>query len=638
MITRNEPPEWIDSLIDALAPQEFAEEIKGDLNELFLKDYSEQGVRRARRKYVIRGLGFLVKRFFWKKSQHNNLLMICSYFKMARRSLMAYKVNTVINVLGLVIGISAALVIFTVIHFEKSFDSFHSQANRTYRMVRVSGKNMDEFRTGISYPVPAALKAEIASLRNVVVMEYFGGGNVDVMNDTGNAVKMFREESGIGLTEQSFFDIFDFNSTGFRWLAGNPQKALSEPGSVVLTKTVAKKYFGDEPALGRIVRFQKEFLCTVTGVIEDLPPNTDLPFTVLVSYSTVHKKGGREMNDWYSVSDNNHTYVVLEPGMTQLQMEKQIAAVHAAHTPKELHESRHYLLQPLKELHNDARFGTYSRRTISNETILALSLIGVFLLLAASINYINLATAQSTMRAKEIGVRKVMGSNRKNIVAQFLTETFVIVLAAGIIALMVMEALLFNLQSLLNMKWTGYHFRDPFVLGCLLLIIVSVTFFSGLYPSLVVSRFNPVTALKNKFSTGRFAIFSLRKVLVVFQFTITQVLVVGTFIVVSQMRFFSDRDMGFNKEAIITARIPSNDISKMNVLANQLRSQPFVSDVSFSFTLPSGVNRNRDYMDISKPDQTSQENVVVFEFSAIDTSYLDLYEIPLNRYLLSGPL
>src|SRR4030095_7300288 len=195
--------------------------------------------------------------------------------------------------------------------------------------------------------------------------------------------------------------------------------------------------------------------------------------------------------------------------------------------------------------------------------------------------------------------------------------------------LAVSEILLLNLQSLLNFKYLQHNFSDPFMLLCLLGVVVVVTIFAGFYPSLTISRFNPLTALKNKFSTEMLGGMSLRKVLVVVQFTITQMLVVGTFIVVGQMRFFQNVNMGFNQEAIVTARVPNTDPDRIEQLRGQLQAQPFVSAVSFSFTLPSGVTRPRSYMDIGRPEANSMEDYTVFEYEAIDPNYLDLFQIKL---------
>ena len=625
------PPKWIDSMIDLLAPNEVAEEIHGDLYELFLKDLSEKGQRVARIRYITNGIGFLFKSFFWRKNHSNNSIpMISNYFKMGKRSLLAYKGTTSINILGLVTGIASALVIFSVIRFELSFDAFHSDRDRIYRMVRVSGADMSEFRSGISYPVPVAIKSEIPSLENIVSIEYFGGANVDVLDPSGNSENKFREEFGVAFVDNSFFKVFDFKATGLRWIEGNPEKALTEPYSVVLTKTMAKKYFGNESPMGHTLKFQRKLDCKVTGVIEDLPPNTDLPFTTFISYSTLPVMAGEErMNNWYSVNDTHHVFLVLPENTSQSDMEALIAKVHRAHTPKELHESRHYLLQKLSDVHFEAKFRNFSGRTISRETITGLSMVALFLLLTGSINYINLSTAQSVLRSKEIGLRKVMGSNQTSIILQFFIETFIVVSIAGIIAFVLAEVLRFNLQSLLNLNLTGYNFLDPFMILSTLLIVVVVTLFAGLYPSLVVSRFNPIAALKNKFASHSLSGVNMRKVLVVLQFTITQLLVVGTYIVVSQMDYFRNVDMGFNQEAVINARVPNRDPSTLHAMENQLRSLPYVSDVSVHYTLPSGVKRNRAFRDVGLPEAEGMQDFLVYEYFAIDSSYLRLFQIDL---------
>lgn len=624
------PPAWVNALIDSFAPSGLAEEIQGDLYELFVKDILSDNIQIARRRYVRNGLGFLFKNFFWQRSSSQKTApMFTTHFKMARRSLAAQKGNTFINILGLVTGIAATLIILTVVRFERSFDAAHTNVDNIYRMVRVSGSDMSEFRTGISYPVPAVIKAEIPSLKNIASMEYFGGANIDILDPSGTTVKRFREESGCVLIEPSFFTLLDYGKGGLTWISGNPDKALLEPFSVVLTKTFAKKYFGDENPMGQSIRIQKTHDAKVTGVIEDFPNNTDFPFTVLISYSTLAKLAGNGVNDWVGVSDTHQVFVQLAPGTSKEEMEAQLAKMHAAHTPKELHESRHYLLQALRDVHYEPRFGNFSGRTITRQTILALELVALFLLLTGSINYVNLSTAQSTLRAKEIGLRKVMGSNRKTLVFQFLTETFVIVLTAGILALGLTEALLPLLQPILNLKLHGLNFTDPGILLITLAIVVCVTLVSGFYPAWTISRFHPVRALKNSFATERLGGISLRKVLVVFQFTLTQILVVGTFIVVSQMRFFQNVDMGFNREAIITARVPDRSAAGIKLLDDQLRSQAFVSDVSFSYTLPSGVNRNRSYSDIGPPEAKEMKDYTVYEYVSIDPSYLDLYNIKL---------
>jgi len=629
------PPRWFDSLLDKLAPPSLAEEIKGDLYEIFCDDLSTKGITRSKLNYIFNGLGFLTKSFFWKKhSSHlNNTIMLNSYFKMARRSLQAYKSNTVINILGLVIGIASALVIFSVIRYELSFDSFHSDADKIYRMVRVSGTNMtilesSECRTGVSFPVPNALREESSALTKITAVLYNGDALIEVPDKSGAITRRFQENS-TALVEPSFFSIFDFKNTNFKWYEGSPKTSLEKPFSIVLTKSASAKYFPDGNAMGMTLKIDKKFDCTITGIIEDFPSNCDFPFTVLISYSSLNAANSRMMSDWYSVDDTNYTFVVPAPGLTVDEVQKDIARVHASHTPKDLHESRYYLLQPLSEMHFDPRFGTFGGRTITRQTLLALGIVALFLLLTGSINYINLATAQSTMRSKEIGLRKVMGSNRKNLMVQFLTETFLVVLMAGVFALGLSELLLFRFQSLLNIKPETFYFADPVVLMALSIIIIFVTLFAGIYPSFLISKFNPVTALKNRFTTETVGGFSLRKVLVVAQFTITQMLVIGTFVVVAQMNFFQTTEIGFVHDAIINISVPERDPVKRETMSQQLKAQPFVSDVSLSFSLPGGVNRNRSYQDIRRTDAKTRDDIKVFEFHSIDPSFLDLYKIKL---------
>ena len=558
--------------------------------------------------------------------------MIGSYFKMARRSLMAYKATTAINVLGLVIGIATTLVILTVIRFEKSFDTFHTQASNTYRLVRVSGADMSEFRSGISYPVPVAIDAEVPELEEVTPVQYFGGANVEILDRAGTTIERYREESGFALVSPNFFTVFDYKGTDFKWIAGTPA-SLEKPYSLVLTRSMASKYFGDKSPLGETLMLQRKYNFTVTGIVEDFPSNSDFPFTVLLSYSTVPKLNGEQrMNDWVAVDDTHHTYVTLPPGTSPTLVEEKIAKTHATHTWKELSDSRHYLLQKLSDVHFEAKFGTFNRRTISKQTLLGLSAVAIFLLLTASINYINLSTAQSSLRAKEIGLRKVLGSIQRQVMVQYLIETFIVVFLAATFALVICQLLIFSLQSLLNMPAAHIGFPSVPTLLTTLLIVAAITLLAGFYPSLVLSRLNPVAGLKSRFATDRVGGFSFRKVLVVAQFTLTQIMVVGTFIVVMQMQYLGNTDMGFDKENVITARTPNRDPGVLQVMEDKLRAQAFVSDVSFSYTLPGGVRRNGSYADIGRPEASSMHDFQVYEYVAIDESFLGLYKIS----LLSG--
>lgn len=554
--------------------------------------------------------------------------MTANYFKMAKRSLLARKGTTAINVLGLVIGIASALAIIFILRFELSFDTFHTDYKNIYRMVRVSGEDLSEFRTGIPYAVPPAMK-DISGIRKMTKLEYLRGANVDVLSSDGKFENQFIEDGGVVTIEPEFFDLFDFAGSPLKWISGDPKTSLKEPASVVVTSAIAKKYFGNEDPIGRTLRFQKAFDFKITGVISDFPSNTDFPFTILVSYSSMPLLFKERMSDWVSVNDGHCVYMVLQDGTAVKDAEEQIAKIHAANVSKDLSAYRHYFLQPLREVHFDPNFGTFSRRTITHKTVTALELIILCLLGVGCINYVNLSTAQSTLRSKDIGLRKIMGSSQQNLVVQLLVETLIIVLVAAFAALALVAACAPPLFSMLKLQ-IKLNFFDPFLWLTLASIILVVTFCAGLYPALLVSRFNPLTAIKNQFTTGRVADVSLRKILVVIQFTATQVLAVATFIVVAQMEFFRNVDMGFDRNAtVVTIRLLNNDPSSLRSFETELRRLPFVENVAKSFTLPSGVDRNRNSRNIGRPEANDVQDYQNYEYSAIDENFLDLYGIQL---------
>jgi putative ABC transport system permease protein len=628
MAIRTTPPKWAEALIDRFAPEHLTEEIKGDLHEMLLSDSKHFSERIARRKYSWRVIGFLVKGFFWKRTTQQNHNMTGSYFKMAKRSLLANKGTTAINILGLVIGIASALAIISIIRFELSFDTFHTDHQNIYRMVRVSGPDLSEFRTGIPYAMPPAMK-DLSGVRKMTKLEYLGGCSVDVLSADGKFQRQFIEDGGVATVETEFFDVIDFAGSPINWISGDAKTSLNEPGSVVVTSAIAKKFFGDESPIGQTLRLEKRFDCKITGVIADFPANTDFPFRMLLSYSSMPLLFGERMSDWVSVNDGHSVLVVLQEGANAKDIEKQIAKLHAANVGKDLSEYRHYFLQPLSEVHYDPAFGTFSRRTITHQTILALKVIVLCLLAVGCINYVNLSTAQSTLRSKEIGLRKIMGSSQKNLVAQFLVETLIIAGIAAFTALALVTVCMPSLGSMLGLQVT-IDFLDPFLWITLSSVIIFVTLCAGLYPALVASRFNPLTAIKNQFTTGRIAGVSLRKTLVVVQFTATQVLAVGTFIVIAQMEFFRNVDMGFDRNAtVVTIRLLDSNRSSLSSFESELRRLPFVENVAKSFTLPSGVDRNRNSRNIGKPEAKDVQDYQNYEYSAIDENFLDLYGIRL---------
>jgi putative ABC transport system permease protein len=365
-------------------------------------------------------------------------------------------------------------------------------------------------------------------------------------------------------------------------------------------------------------------------VIEDLPSNTDFPFKILISYATFRQfEGDGFMTEWNSVSDVNQSYLVLPAGVDKVGMEHQIAQVHASHVPKELSSMRTYRLQPLREVHRDPRYGNFNMRTVTLQNIWALGIIGGFLLIMVCINFINLSTAHAITRSKDVGIRKVLGSTRWQVIGQSITETLLIIVFSITIALIASTLILSQIQSLTRTKISHAIYTDPFVWTCLVILAIAITLLAGLYPALSLSRYKPILAIKNTFNSKIGNSVTLREILLLTQFTLMQILIIATFIAVKQMHFFRNVDMGFNKEAVINVEVPQGtSTDKLDAFRNDMLSLSSISQVSFSSTLPSGLKRPIWSWGIRRAGADQRENLV-FEYQSVDQNYLDLYDIEL---------
>lgn len=505
--------------------------------------------------------------------------MFRNYFKIAWRNLIRNKGYAFINVAGLSVGIAACLLIFLVIQFETSFDNFHKNRDRIYRVVAAT-KTPDgmNYSRATAFPVAQGLRMDYPQLEHVARICKQDNNEITLINDNNGSSKKFKEDNNVFYAESEFFDIFNFPL-----IVGNVKTALSKPNTALLTQATAEKYFGDwHKAINQYIKYNNDKVYKVTGVLKDIPANTDFPLHIVLSFKSW---GADTSTDWVSQSGSLNTFVVLPKNMLAKQFDNDLKAFVKKHTPTE-YANQGYILQPLSDIHYNSEFGTYRGNTFSKELITALSLIGLFLLIIACVNFINLATAQAVNRSKEVGVRKVLGSSKKQLIFQFLSETLLITSASVMVAIAVAYLVLPFLNNLLQTS-IKMHF-DFSVIVFLLVTVMAVTFLSGCYPAIVLSGFNPSIALKRKF-TGRIAGgISMRRVLVVLQFTIAQALIIGTLIIVSQMNFFRNASLGFDKDAMIIVPFPNDSVNlaKTDALKNQLLQQPGVKDVSFSTFSP----------------------------------------------------
>ena len=549
--------------------------------------------------------------------------MLYNYFKIAIRNLIRHKAFSFLNIAGLAVGIAAAFVLFLVINFELSFDNFHTKEDRIYRVVNefnhAAGK---DYQTGVPFPFGLALQTDYPQLE-AITMVFSGYNNqLSVLDEKGNAVKKFKEETAVVFAQPSFFQIFDY-----QWLAGDASKALNQPQTVVLTRTAAIKYFGNwQKAIGKFIKLDNRVLLQVTGILKDMPTNTDFQKQVFVSYATIRQVlDAGEFTNWGSVWSDSQCYLVLPERTTTAAFNAFLVKFLQKHQPTDKNHT--YLLQPLTQMHFSDRYPPPSFRSITHRTILFLGCIGAFILVIACINFVNLATAQAVGRAKEAGVRKVLGSSRRQLIGQFIGETFLLVLVAVLGALILVQLILPWIQPVSNLPANIKLAVTPPILLFLIIITLVVTFLAGFYPALIMSGFQPMQALKSKTAIQTVAGgLSLRKSLVVLQFSVSQILVISTLIVVSQMNFIRTKDLGFNQQAILLAEIPNDSLARINlqVLKNQLAALPAVQAVSFNSAAPSSdsnSNTNFRFADATR-DEDFPLNI---KFG--DTAYFSTYQL-----------
>ena len=532
--------------------------------------------------------------------------MFKNYLKTAVRNLSRHKSNSVINIAGLVVGFAAFLLIFLVIQYEQSFDNFHAKRKNIYRVVREFGKNSTnrEYRTGVPFPVTSGLRNDLTQLANAAAVYGNNDVQVNVTSADGTVLKKFKEANGVFVAEPQFFQMFDFSLA-----QGDITTSLSEPNTTLLTKDIASKYFGDwKTAMGKTLNiFGKNI--KITGILNNPPSNTDFPLGIVLSYATL--TNAVDMNNWANISDQNYCFVQLPPGHSAQLFDKLLAGFVDKHI-KAVNPNYDLSLQPLSEIHFDERYGNFNGRTFSKDLILALSLIGIFLLVIACVNFINLATARSIIRAREVGVRKVLGGNRTQLILQFLGETGVITVLALFGSLIIVLICLPFLNNLLDIHLSTsvlYSSKLILFIFCALLL---VTFLSGFYPALVLSGFQSADVLKSGAGTDNRKGVLFRRGLVVFQFVIAQALIIGTLVVASQMNYFRNANMGFNKQAILNAGYPNDSLSltKADLLRNELYKVPGVQDVSFSMFSPAA--NGGWYTDLRVPsNQSNNPDMIV---------------------------
>ncbi len=510
--------------------------------------------------------------------------MIQNYIKIALRSLVKNKAFTLINIFGLFLGLTAFLLIYAYVSFEQSYDEFHTDSDRIYRVVTWNVANEAEpVKDAMSFnPIGLAMLDEVAGVEQYTTTMKLNESLVFKKGD--NLIN----ETGVLAADEGFLDIFSYP------LLYGDERPLKDPRSLVLTRTAAIRLFGEENVVGQImvVKGIHAGNYKVTGIIDDHPDNTHYKFEVIISFKTIEDRARADGWRGYTF----YTYIRLEEGSSQDQIEAQLPALKSKNLPPKLALAFH--IQPLTAIHLESDY-TYEAEPSGNaRTVGFLLVIALFIIVIAWVNYINLSTAKAMDRAKEVGLRKVVGAGRWQLIIQFLLESVFINLIAAILALTAVQLIGPVYNNLLDRKLIYSIWESQQLIQLLLSIAVIGALFSGFYPAFVLSSFKPITALKGKLRNSTQGIL-LRKGLVVFQFIASLVLIAGTAIVYQQIRYMKNRDLGIDIDQVVAFKLQPNysadarvNQQKYEVLRAELDRMATVEGVASASSIPGGGRNN----------------------------------------------
>lgn len=525
--------------------------------------------------------------------------MILNYFKTTYRNLIRHKGYAIINISGLAIGIAACLLLFLVVRYELSYDKFQENYDRIYHIyTQDSHSDGVDCTPGVSFPALEALRTDLPNIKSGAFCSTYGN---QVTITQGSETKKFIEDRGIIFADPQFFDVLKF-----KWLIGDPN-VLSQPNAIVLNKTLALKYFNDwKNVVGKTLRLDNALDFRIAGIIEDAPYNSDFRFTAIGSFITIkNTKMYNYQDDWGSTTSNFQVYMLFPENVTEASIEKQLVGLSKKYYKHDGNNKRLNLLRPLKDIHYDTEIGNPGTHVMTRGTLMTLSLIGFLIIVMACINFINLSTAQAVGRSKEVGIRKVLGSSRKALFWQMIVETKLIVLISSLLALLLASLALPFIKHVVSIE----EDLSLFNLQTLVFFIISlllVTLLAGIYPSFILSGFKPVLALKNKINSATIGGLSLRRTLVVIQFAISQALIIGTIVAITQMNFIRNADLGFNKEAILllAGNTDSTSLKNQPAFKEELLKIPGIQSISFANDMPSSENNQGTNFAIDhKPDE-----------------------------------
>ena len=556
--------------------------------------------------------------------------MLSNYLKIALRNLLKYKVYSLINILGLALGIACTILILLWVQDELSYDEFHTNADRIYRVTR-EWKNPDG-ETSLHLARIAPPFAPLLANEYPNSIEHIAR----LLQDYNSLLKIDDQsfvEDGLFWAEPAVFNIFSIEM-----LNGDPATALSEPNCIVLTTSIADKFFPGENPIGKTINYEDEGVLKVTGVIADMPENSHLKFDMLGSFATMETIYGKTFMETNWGSNNYLTYILLAKGQSAAELQEKLPAFidkyYAPALISYLGEAPDYVVSDLNVLHMMKLTDIHLHSHLNSEVeqngdinnVYLFSAIAFFILLIACINFMNLATARATKRGREIGTRKVLGAYKRQLIQQFLGESLLITFIAMLLAIVFVEFALPEFNHFTGKALHLQFFSHPLIIPALLLLTVLVGLVAGSYPAFLLSSFRPVATLKSsdKMSSGT----RFRTILVVTQFAISIGLIVSMGIVYQQLEFMRSKNLGFAKERVILLSGDGEMGENIESIQSQMQTNPNILAVTSSRLIPSGRLLNSSGAQILDGDEPQRIN---FRLAVVDVNYnfIDTYKMSL---------
>ena len=604
---RNNPPKALEVILQAFLSPGDRESLLGDFNEMYDRILKEGGIIRARFWYVFHIIKlipvYVENKIYWSAAMFRN------YLKIALRNLKKHKGYSIINMAGLTIGLTAFILIFLYVRYELSYDRFHKNAGDIYRVFMHQKGNVwkgsDMFNIGPP-ALAAALKEDYPEIINAVRMYRYQTSDIITIEE-----KTFKVNHVL-YAEPEFLEMFSFPLK-----KGDPESALKDPTTMLITEKASKNYFGSEDPIGQSIAITfangeiRSF--QINGVLENVPDNSHVKFDFLVPFQNVLSNSRTDTSDWRF--NWVTTYIQFIPNTDIEEFEKKLISFNEKH-------SRTFHIQPMTDIHLHGHLNNEFEVNSDIKYIKIFSAVAVFVLLIACFNYMNLSTAHSIKRAREVGLRKVMGADKRSIIKQFLGESFLSTAFAFIVSIFLVNIMLPSFNVFLNRKIVFNVFGDLTLLCSLFLFLLVTALISGSFPAFHLSSFQPVRTLKGVFKSGSKGRAFFRNTLVVTQFVITTVLIISTVVIFRQMHFIQNQNLGFVQEHIIDIPLIRNLSDNFEAFKNELSNNSKISEFTHSDS-PVKVSSQSSAEWEGKEDK--EYNPVYM--ARVDHSFIDFYGI-----------